>query len=313
MKKIVIFNVWWAYSAYCEFDWQKVLIDLGAKSDFSPVENFLVPLIKSWKFELWNQEHNNWKYIIDQLFLSHLDRDHISDYEKFRKIFHPNYMTCPNDNLKQREDFMIDRDKLGNDSDLRNCVLNDMRIRVPYSEDTPLISIINEISLFYIKPSICANNQELINGYANNISLVLFFRVWDKTLLIPWDILKEGMSYLINNDSQFLNLLSRDGIDYLIAPHHWLQTSFSIELFQTIKWNKTRLNIISEKVREADSNENRSDVDTRYYLSEFSSGINSLNQNAVKTSMWHILIDFEKPETEIKQIFDINEIIKEFI
>lgn len=313
MKKIVIFNVWWAHSAYCEFDWKKVLIDLGSKWDFSPVNDFLIPLAKLWKFTIWNQECDNWKYLIDQLFLSHLDRDHISDYEKFRENFHPVYMTCPNDNWKQRDDFMLKRELLGNDSDLRNLVLDDMKTRIPSWEDTPLISVIDEISLFYIKPSICENNKELLSWYANNISLVLFFRVWDKTLLIPWDMLKEGMSYLINNDSQFLNLLSMDGVDYLIAPHHWLQTSFSIELFQTIKWNKTRLNIISEKVRESNSNENRSDVDTRYYSSEFSSWINSLNQNAVKTSMWHILIDFEKSETEIKQIVDINEIIKEFI
>ena len=126
-------------------------------------------------------------------------------------------------------------------------------------------------------------------------------------------MLKEGMQYLIDNNMNFKNYLSNDGVDYLIAPHHGLQTSFSEYLFQTMSGNKTRLNIISEKVREADSDENRSDVDSRYYSSDYSTGKNSLNQNAVKTSSGHIVIDFDTDETEIKQYSDIQDVIKEFI
>jgi hypothetical protein len=125
-------------------------------------------------------------------------------------------------------------------------------------------------------------------------------------------MLKEGMQYLIDNDSKFKDFLSNEGIDYLIAPHHGLQTSFSEYLFQTMNSNKTRLNIISEKVREEDSDENRSDVDSRYYSSDYSTGDNSLNQNAVKTSLGHIVIDFETIETEIKQYPDIQDVIAEF-
>lgn len=319
MKKIAIFNVGGALSSYSEFDGKKVVVDLGKSSDFSPVNDFLIPLAKKRNFSSLTSDGSGGKYNIDQLFLSHLDNDHISDYEEFRNKFYPKYMTCPNDNARQDSIFKIIIDFFTGESKSRDLVLSDMRVRTAetpneygMSLSNPLVSTIKEISLFYIKPNICNNNENLKLGYANNISLVLFFHVGNKTLLMPGDILKEGTQYLIDNDVKFKNFLSMDGIDFLIAPHHGLQTSFSEYLFQTLNGNKTRLNIISEKVREEDSEENRSDVDGRYYSSDYSTGDNSLGQNAVKTSLGHIVIDFETPEAEIKQFVDIKDVINEF-
>ncbi len=319
MKKIVIFNVGGALSSYAEFDDKKIIMDIGASSDFSPIDDFLIPLAEKRNFEKINTEVDINKYLIDQLFLSHLDNDHISDYEKFRDNFHSNYMTSPNDNEKQDSIFKIVMDFFTGENKVRKLVLSDMRNRTseidnPYgmSRSNPLVSIVKEINLFYINPNICQENEDLKSGYANNISLVLFCRVGEKTLLLPGDMLKEGMQYLIDNDSRFKDFLSTEGIDYLIAPHHGLQTSFSEYLFQTMNGNKTRLNIISEKVREEDSDENRSDVDSRYYSSDYSTGDNSLNKNAVKTSLGHIVIDFETTETEIKQYSSIQDVIAEF-
>jgi len=319
MKKIVIFNVGGALSSYSEFDGKKVVIDLGKSSDFSPVENFLIPLANKKNFAKSTVKGNEAKYYIDQLFLSHLDNDHISDYEKFRNKFHPSYMTCPNDSDKQDSIFKIIIDFFTKENKSRELVLSDMRERTSeisndygMSRSNPLVSTIKEISLFYIKSNICNGNENLKSEYTNNISLVLFFHVGNKTFLMPGDILKEGMQYLIDNHVRFKNLLSNDGVDYLIAPHHGLETSFSEYLFQTMNDGKTRLNIISEKVRKENSSENRSDVDSRYYSSDYSTGDNSLSQNAIKTSLGHIVIDFETPETEIKQYPDIQDVIKEF-
>jgi hypothetical protein len=72
------------------------------------------------------------------------------------------------------------------------------------------------------------------------------------------------------------------------------------------------LNIISEKVRTDNSNENRSDVDSRYYGEEYSSGQNSLNQRGVKTSVGHIVIDLTTDDAVIKQYQDIKDVIAEF-
>lgn len=102
------------------------------------------------------------------------------------------------------------------------------------------------------------------------------------------------------------------GVDYLVAPHHGLATSFPECLFQELKGGKTRLNIISEKIRTSDSAENRSDVDGRYYSSDYSTAGNDLKQNAVKTSMGHIVINLETAEGEIKQITSNEELLKEF-
>ena len=322
MKKIVILNVGGALSSYAEIDDKKIIIDLGKSSDFSPVDNFLIPLAQKRSFRKTDTAGNTNKYYIDQLFLSHLDNDHISDYELFRKKFHPNYMTCPNDNETQENIFKISSNFFTGKNTSRKVVLDDMgmgkrtaNVPNPYgmSPTNPLVSTIPEIiKLFYIKPTECGNDENLKSGYANNISLLLFFHLGDKILLMPGDILKEGMEYLIENNADFKKQLNDFGIDFLIAPHHGLATSFSERLFQEMKGNKTRLNIISEKIREEDSDENRSDVDKRYYDSNYSSGENSLKQSAVKTSMGHIVIDLETDETEIKQCSDINDVLNEF-
>jgi hypothetical protein len=317
MYKIAILNVGGAFSAYGEFDDKRVVIDLGSRSDFSPVNNFLLPLAHCGKFSGSSYSPN--KYHIDQLFLSHLDNDHVSDYVEFRKYFHPGFMTCPNKNPNQNNIFKINEDLIGEIKDSKQLVLGDMDTRGtnspehPHlSADNPLISIVNEIDLYYIKPNNCESVLELKENYANNISLVLFLKLGSKTILIPGDLSKEGMEYLIKTNPGLKKELEDLGIDYLIAPHHGLATSFSEYLFQTINGNKTRLNIISEKERIEDSEENRSDVDSRYYGEAYSSGLNTLGQRGVKTSMGHIVIDLTSDDAVILQYQDIEDVIKEF-
>ena len=75
MKKIVILNVGGALSSYAEIDNKKIIIDLGKSSDFSPVDNFLIPLAQKRSFKKSDVTGNTDKYNIDQLFLSHLDND----------------------------------------------------------------------------------------------------------------------------------------------------------------------------------------------------------------------------------------------
>ena len=317
MYKIAILNVGGAFSAYAELNDKKVMIDIGSGNGFSPVNNFLLPLIAKGKFT--KSQHNQEKYHLDQLFLSHLDNDHVSDYAEFRKYFQPDFMTCPNKNPKQNDDFKINDELVGEIEDSKKLVLEDMDGRSPnspnhphMSEENPLISIVNEIDLYYIKPSECESNELLKTNYTNIISLVLFIKLGSKTILIPGDLSKEGMQYLIDTNPGLKKELADLGVDYYIAPHHGLQTSFSEYFFQTINGNKTRLNIISEKVRTENSNENRSDVDSRYYREEYSTGLNSLNQRGVKTSMGHIVIDLTTDDAKITQYQDIKDVIKEF-
>jgi hypothetical protein len=317
MNKIAIFNVGGAFSCYGEFDNKKIIIDLGSGNGFSPVDDFLLKLADKGKFY---KQPLSTKYKIDQVFLSHLDRDHISDYEKFDKYFIGELLTCPNDNPNQMDEYKVNRLLLGEEYSVKTLILDQMKgrqtsdSRFPnLSQNQPLISGINHLSLFYIPPKICQIYSELLVGYQNNISLVVFIQKGDKTLLIPGDLLKPGFQYLIENNTLFRNILIEHGVDYFVAPHHGLQTSFSQMFFNTIKGGRTRLNIISEKLRRSESNENRSNVDSRYYQNLYSSGENSLNQNAIKTSNGHIVIDFDTPETKITVINDNEELISQFI
>ncbi len=318
MYKIAILNVGGAFSAYVELGDKKIVIDLGSRSGFSPVENFLLPLANTGKFNI--SSYDQGKYHIDQLFLSHLDNDHVSDYAEFRKHFHAGFMTCPNRNPNQNDVFKVNQELIGEVKDSKDLVLRDMDSRRPSSpdyphltEDNPLISIVNEIDLYYIWPSTCESVPELKEKYANNISLVLFIKLGSKTIFIAGDLSKEGMKYLIEHNAGLKKELGDLGIDYLIAPHHGLATSFSEDLFQAINGNKTRLNIISEKERIGDSNETRSDVDSRYYGEDYSSGLNTLNQRGVKTSMGHIVIDLTSDDPVILQYQDIDDVIREFV
>ena len=185
MQKIVIFNVGGALSCYAEFNDKKAVIDLGSSQEFSQVDDFLIPLSETGKFPIGTNSFNNGKFVLDQLFLSHLDNDHISDYEKFREKFHPGYMTCPNDNETQDSIFKIIIGFFTGENRIRNLVLDDMKLRsanVPnsygMSPSNPLVSTIPEIRLFYINPTECGADDNLNSDYANNISLILFAQVF---------------------------------------------------------------------------------------------------------------------------------------
>lgn len=309
MKKLAILNVGGALSCFGEINGSSFVVDLGKSCDFSPVDDFLLPLAKERCFHRDPNEGN--KYKIDQLFLSHLDNDHTADYSAFDENFTVRYMTCPSDNAKMDSKFRINRDKIGELTDNKKAILAEMNRRTP-SNPLPLKSIIPNTDLRFINPENVEGDSDLDSGYANNISLALFLESGEKTILLPGDLLKDGTKYLINNISDFRNLLSSKGVDYLVAPHHGLQSSFSSKLFETIKDGKTRLNIISEKTRESDSDENRTDVDGRYYSSDFSTGDNALDQYGVKTSQGHIVVDLESGEEDIKQYTDIDDVLAEF-
>ena len=44
--KVVVFNVGPALSAYVEMGDKKIVVDLGTGNDFSPVNDFLIPLFE---------------------------------------------------------------------------------------------------------------------------------------------------------------------------------------------------------------------------------------------------------------------------
>ena len=94
--KIVIFNVGAALSAYVETDNKKIVIDLGKSSDFSPVNDFLLPLFK----KRGEKKNYGGKYYLSQVFISHPHQDHISDLSDLDEHFYIDFNTTPNDLTK---------------------------------------------------------------------------------------------------------------------------------------------------------------------------------------------------------------------
>jgi len=318
MKKQVIFNVWGALSSYIEIDGRRIVIDLGKSGNFSPVSDFLLPLSRLWRFP----RQNDGRYILDQVFLSHLDNDHIADVADFNEHFSPKYYTAPSDNPQQSNHFHVNRERIKNPGeDYSSHVLEVMRQLTPGYwpadpnwPDHPLISGHPDIiSLYYIPPRICETHQNLqLSNYANNISLVLFINIDGHTTLMPWDIMPDGVEYLLENYPDLHRQMNTLGVDFLLAPHHWLSSTFSPRLFQSMKWGKTkRLNIISEKTRYSDSEENRTPVDSRYYNGDYSQWSNNLNLYGTKTSTGHIVIDYSYWTPQVK-VCDDSQLLREF-
>lgn len=305
--KVVIFNVGGALSSYIEYGNTKIVIDLGKSQNFSPVNDFLIPY-----FEKKDLKKENNKFYIDQLIISHPHNDHISDIIDFDKNFYPQLFTIHNDLEGIKEEDKINWELVKNPNndyvDYIQKYMYDGRVPPLRPYDT------RNLFIYWISLKICEKELDK-NNYANNISIVVYLRVNNHKVLFPGDIMKDGISYLIKNNSGFRNKL-KDGVDFLIAPHHGLKSSFSTELFNNMKNNKTkRLNIISEKVSTKDTNRK---IDSRYANKEYCEGKNNLSTitNPVyqrKTSNGHIFIDLSNKEPIVKIINNNDELLKEFL
>lgn len=92
--KLVVFNVGSALCVYAEHQTTRIVFDIGKGNNFSPVNDFLLPLYeKRGEHRLKNR--NN-RYGISQLIVSHPHKDHISDIQEFDKIFYAHLLTTPN-------------------------------------------------------------------------------------------------------------------------------------------------------------------------------------------------------------------------
>ena len=170
--------------------------------------------------------------------------------------------------------------------------------------------------IYYIPPKIVESNNELnTESYCNNISIVVYARINGTKILVPGDIQKAGINYLINTNTSFRNILY-EGVDILITPHHGLRSSFSVEMFSRFKNSKTRcLNIVPEKATTEKSNRQ---IDSRYSSADYCKGENNFsakNDPAYqrKTTGGHIYINYQKiSEPFFEIITDNSTLINKF-
>ncbi|WP_373723756.1 ComEC/Rec2 family competence protein [Bacteroides heparinolyticus] len=301
--KVVIFNVGAALSAYMETDNKKIVIDLGKSSEFSPVNDFLLPLFKK------RGEKRNYrgKYYLNQVFISHPHQDHISDLNDLDEHYHIDLYTTPNDLTmgwdahRKNVNWDLVDDPDGDDV---------KKVKEVYEgRHLPLtVCLPTKMTLGYMYPGDVEDNETLTNeSYTNNISLVLYIHAGYK-ILFAADVQKEGMKRLLEDDKELKKKIGQ-GVDFLVCPHHGLRSSFSVELFDAMKDGKTKkLNIVSEK----SATDDKRKVDSRYSSTDYCEGDNNLSteNNIVcqrKTSQGHIFIDDDGTvtiENDIKKIID---------
>lgn len=240
-----------------------IVVDLGASGDFCPVEDFLLNHLPIEK----EGERRN----LEQLIISHPHNDHMTALKRFNENYYPGFLTVPNDNDGQDDKKKVNWERIQNPNDE---LTNYLREKVLPGRQPPLVAVKDNtdgfnFEIFYLDPHLCENDEELsTSNYANNTSIVARVYYKGSVVLFAGDMMKDGMKKLINTTG-LGKRLEDSGVHFLVAPHHGLRSSFSVDLFDKMKGGKSALNIISEKETIADSNEI---VDERYGKEDYASG-----------------------------------------
>lgn len=305
MKKGVVFNVGSGLAAYFNIDGKKVLIDCGKSDIFHPINDFLLPTAKN---DEWMQINNS-RYYLDLFILSHPHQDHIAGMEDFAAHFYPHRAIGAGMALQG-----INWAKFDTESPSTKALEN------MFSNHTSAYIQEDFIEGYWrIPPEIVGQVDALQaeNGYQNNISEVVLLNINGTRILFPGDIQTAGMIFLLNYDITFREALARAPLDFLVAPHHGHESSFTPYFFKHLVNQKTRcLNIIPEDRERADDRH----VARQYYIEDYCCGKNNLvstNSSPAnygrKTSEGHICIDFEQAgNPQIKIINDTEDLLDYF-
>jgi len=318
---------------------QGIIYDFGSSDDFSPT-NFIK------KHLLPNLDSYDGKHEIAQTIISHPHLDHISEIESLQdshSLFYAHLHTCPHDKFTSgMPDERIDLARINNPVNseekikaYKNLYEGDRR-KLPlqtilYSSSRSIPNL--EYGIYYIRPPKVAELfPEDDQKYSNSISMVLFYRQGQHTLLIPGDIMPEALDYLLEekigcekrytifDKLQSLNhpmwhqkacdqpslrtCLQTYGLTVLVAPHHGLESGYSDMLYSSIKGSKPGLVVISEKRHVSDID---GKVEKLYQNQEGAFGllVNSENTSEIRYSLstreGHILVVF--PGTGQPKVF----------
>lgn len=306
-----------------------IIFDLGSSEDFSPtsfIAEHIIPNLNSVDGKS-----------IAQCFMSHPHADHIVEIDSIIKtegkdpLIDPQLITCPNDKEKGQE---IDYSRIERDDnkELIEKYKKSFETRCPPLQTIqapqaayPADNV--EYGFYYlVPPKVGEIHPSDDHSYVNGLSILMYLRHGNQTILIPGDITPEVIPVIIDaknddvqkrytyfwkppkdtaNDLHLKNssqptlksVLKERGLSILIAPHHGLESCFSPYLFEVIKGNKTNLNIISEKRH---TGENDGTISPNYHSSDYASGLTvdvegkAEKRNSVSTrDGHHILIVFK--------------------
>ncbi|MDD4151358.1 MAG: hypothetical protein PHR68_01975 [Candidatus Gracilibacteria bacterium] len=303
MDKMIIFNVGGAMASYCEIQGKKIIIDIGTKTEFSPVLDFLLPYAENQNWEFSTQSGHENKYHIDQLIVSHPHRDHLSDIKKLFDNFYPQYVTTPNDNDGMGDDESINWDLVFGEN-IPDSAVQFFKDNLVKGRTPPLKSILKGMELYYIQPSKIESEITPTTDYINNTSLVWIVNINGLKVMLPGDIMNSGTEWMLNNrvvniipesktETVFKNAISK--VNILVTPHHGLESAFNVDILNAMK-DELKLIIIPEKPTTEDD---KRQVHQSYYNTDYGTGLDILfyednsiskGQSTVKTSTGHIII-----------------------
>lgn len=273
-----------------------ILYDLGRSEEFSPtgfIAKNIAPNLRKYKETV----------SIAQCILSHPHVDHIAEIEavhdgESKPRLYPSLLTCPNDKNDQDDDLKVDFARIRRDdnadfidkyrSAYRQRQLP-LRTIESHNANTPNV----EYGIYYAAPGLVGElYPEDDHLYTNGLSIVLYLRHGNQSILIPGDVTPEVMAAIIADNQRIekrytyfweaeaaeedlhmqtggqpalAHLLDERGLSILVAPHHGLESGFCADLFAAIDGGKTLLNVISEK--------RGSSIDDRYRSSDTAQGL----------------------------------------
>lgn len=307
-----------------------IIYDLGCTDIFSPCEFIKKNILPHLAYYQPNNDSNQ-KSKIAQCVLSHPHLDHIQEMSKILEddSLYPILLTCQNDH--EKEDNKINFSRIERE-DNKNII---EQYKKGYEGRNPPLQTIKqrdevipnlEYGIYYLE----SNRVEEIHPsdnqlYVNGLSILLFLRHGNQSILIPGDMTPESFEEMLNdgdsvqkrytffynnsdnkpdtffrensNQPSLCNLLNEMGLSVLIAPHHGLESCFSSHLFDIIKDNKPQINVISMSKKHSDNGGN---VSANYQNENYAKGINVDIEGVIENHLsistkqgHHILIVFK--------------------
>jgi len=216
-----------------------------------------------------------------QVILSHPHVDHITNLEGIA-VENPALWTCPHDKdmpggmLDEKLDWTLIENPEDSDELIEKYKHVYAGRKLPLQVFVPKSKIPGfRYGLFYIRPPECEPSEDAEEeglpkaDYGNNVSLMVFLRFQNSSIILPGDMLTSGMDYAVNEGCE--NRLVGEGIpssyakrsskrdtfrgwvnggcSVLVAPHHGLESGFPEALFDALpkKDQRVDLVVISER------------------------------------------------------------------
>ena len=249
---------------------------------------------------------------------------------------YPTLLTCPNDKdykggteSKEKINWNRIKNPKGTEKllDTYKDLFSDRQLPLQTIQFDSKRTIPNlEYGIYYIRPPVCEKIHEKNDqAYGNCTSIMFYFRHGQHTILFPADMTPEGMKHVLeekngvekrytrfdrklseehpdwrektSDQPSLKSLLKSMGLSILVAPHHGLESGFSLDLYAAISGGRPQLVVLSERLhkRETDGS-----IHSRYYSEKGASGLTVEIEGKKETRRslstikgHHILIVFE--------------------